>query len=396
LCDDFFAPAIPLKILRIIDTIGSNIPSGPPRMAYNLTAGLARKGIQSTVYTNNSAEPFESDLVKVKIFKPATRLGHYRLNPSMFKDLLREEADIVHIHGYRNFESDAGALSAYLTQKPCVMTCHGTVLGPLNVTWSLQSRLQDLAYDGITMRFSLKHCDALVATTTQEAKEVASLGADKSKIVVVPNAVDLASVPKKRRREDGLMRVLLVSRLTYKNNIEMAIRGFAVASEKKKNLRLTIVGDESPSRFVGQEKGYKEKLHALCRELNLREDQVEFTGWLTGNSLWNAYLNSDVFLWTSRYDNFAHALVEAANFSLPIVSTDVGVASQIIGKNEGGFIVPQEDPKAVARALVQIAEDNDLRTKMGEQNKQKSLEFTVDKMVESYIKIYESLVDTHW
>ena len=77
------------------------------------------------------------------------------------------------------------------------------------------------------MRFSLKHCVALVATTAQEANEVASLGADKSKIVVVPNAVDLASVSRTIRKDDGLVRVLLVSRLTYKNNIEMAIRGFA-------------------------------------------------------------------------------------------------------------------------------------------------------------------------
>ena len=383
-----------MKILRIIDTIGSNIPSGPPRMAYNLTAGLARNGVHSIVYTNNCAEQLESDLVKVKVYKPASKMGHYRLNPFMFKDLLREDADLIHIHGYRNFESDAGAFSAYLTGRPCVMTCHGTVLGPLNKTWSLQSRLQDLVYDGVTMRFSLKHCETLVATTTQEANEVASLGADKKRIIVVPNAVDLASVPKTSRKDDGFVRVLLVSRLTYKNNIEMAIRGFAKAAEKKKNLRLRIVGDESPSRFVGQERGYKERLHGVCKELGLREDQVEFTGWLTGDALWNAYLNSDVFLWTSRYDNFAHALVEAANFSLPIVSTDVGVASQIIGNGEGGLIVPQENPEAVARALIQIAEDHDLRKKMGEQNKQRSLEFTVDRMVESYIKIYEKLIET--
>ena len=384
-----------MKILRVIDTIGSSIPSGPPRMAYNLSAGLARSGIQSTVYTNNCAEQFESDLVKVKVYKPASRIGHYRLNPSMFKDLLREDADLIHIHGYRNFESDAGALSSYLTGKPCVMTCHGTVLGPLNMTWSLQSRLQDLAYDGVTMRFSLKHCVALVATTAQEANEVASLGADKSKIVVVPNAVDLASVSRTIRKDDGLVRVLLVSRLTYKNNIEMAIRGFAKAVEKNKYLRLKIVGDESPSRFVGQERGYKLRLRALSKDLGLREELVEFTGWLTGDALWNAYLSSDVFLWTSRYDNFAHALGEAANFSLPIVSTDVGVASQIIGKNDGGFIVPQEDPEAVARALVDIAEDHDLRRRMGERNKRMSLEFTVEKLVKSYIKIYEKLIKTH-
>jgi glycosyltransferase involved in cell wall biosynthesis len=198
-------------------------------------------------------------------------MGHYRLNPDMLRDLLREDADIVHVHGYRNFESDAGAFSAYPTGKPCAMTCHGTVLGPLNLTWSMQSRLQDLVYDGVTSKFTLRHSDALVATTIKEAEEVASLGVKKSRIVIIPNAVDLASVPVIKRKDDGLVRVLLVSRLTFKNNIEMAIRGFARAIQSNANLRLKIVGDESPSRFVGQERGYKEKLRALCRELNLPE-----------------------------------------------------------------------------------------------------------------------------
>ena len=57
--------------------------------------------------------------------------------------------------------------------------------------------------------------------------------------------------------------------------------------------------------------------------------------------------------------------------------------------------MPQEDPEAVARALGEIAEDHDLRRTMGERNKERSLEFTVDKMVESYIKIYEKLIKTH-
>jgi glycosyltransferase involved in cell wall biosynthesis len=198
-------------------------------------------------------------------------MGHCRLNPDMLRDLLREDADIVQVYGYRNFESDAGAFSAYPTGKPCVMTCHGTVLGPLNLTWSMQSRLQDLVYDGITSKFTLRHSAALVATTIEEAEEVASLGVKKSKIVIAPNAVDLASVPVIKRKDDGLVRVLFVSRLTFKNNIEMAIRGFSKAIQSNANLRLKIVGDESPSRFVGQEGGYKEKLRALCRELNLPE-----------------------------------------------------------------------------------------------------------------------------
>jgi glycosyltransferase involved in cell wall biosynthesis len=362
-------------------------------MAYELTEGLARKGVSSIVYTNNCAEQFNSNLVEVKTFKPRSRMGHYRLNPDMLRDLLREDADIVHVHGYRNFESDAGAFSAYLTGKPCAMTCHGTVLGPLNLTWSMQSRLQDLVYDGVTSKFTLRHSDALVATTIKEAEEVASLGVKKSRIVIIPNAVDLASVPVIKRKDDGLVRVLLVSRLTFKNNIEMAIRGFARAIQSNANLRLKIVGDESPSRFVGQERGYKEKLRALCRELNLPENKVEFTGWLNGQDLWNAYLNSDIFVWTSRYDNFAHALVEAANFGLPIVSTDVGIASVIIGsKGEGGILVPQEDVNAVARALIEISGDPNLRKKMGEQNKVKSAEFTVENMVTRYIRVYENLL----
>jgi glycosyltransferase involved in cell wall biosynthesis len=386
-----------LKILRITNEIGPRLPSGPARMAYNLTAGLARKGIESLVFTNNCEEKFQSDLVTVRVFKTGKSVGSYRLNTSMFSELLRQDCDIVHVHGYRNFESDAGASTAFLKSRPLVMTCHGTVLGPLNQVWSLGSRFLDLAYDGFTARFSIRQANSLVATSQREAEEIASFGMNKAKISIIPNAVDLASVPRTERKNDGFVRVLIVSRLTFKNNIEMAIRGFAGATRKNDKLRLRVVGDESASRFVGgQETGYKARLFSLCKELGLRDDQVEFTGWLTGQPLWDAYLDSDVFVWTSRYDNFAHALVEAANFNLPIVSTDVGVASDIVGRNqEGGFIVPQEDVEALVRALVILAEQPGLRKKMGAQNKSKSLEFGVERMVDSYIRIYRNLLECH-
>lgn len=380
--------------MRVINEIGLELPSGPGRMAYHLTKGLAQMGLKSIVFTSNCSQTFDSDLVDVRIFKPSKRLGQYRLNPSMLSRLVKEEdVDLIHVHGYRNFESDAGAVCAFLTGRPLVVTCHGTVLAPLNEVWSLESRLLDFAYDGFTTRFTLRQADALVATTTREAEEIASFGMKKNKIRVIPNAIDLASVPNKNRNDDGLVRVLLVSRLTYKNNIEMAIQGFAKAVQKNERLRLKLVGDESASRFVGQqEKGYKERLLELCKNLGLDYPKVEFTGWLSGDALWNSYLTSDIFLWTSRYDNFAHALVEAANFSLPIVSTDVGVAREIVGyDSQGGLIVGQDNSDAVSEALVFLAGHPDIRKVMGNQNKKVSLKFSVQKMVESYLEIYENL-----
>jgi glycosyltransferase involved in cell wall biosynthesis len=249
--------------------------------------------------------------------------------------------------------------------------------------------LPNIIYDAITMKFSLKIANKIVATSKSEAKELISFGIPENKIKIIPNGIEFPNVNIKKKDKETI-NLLTVSRLTYKNNLEMAIRAFYEACKRNNKLRYIIVGDVIPSRYGKEEKGYKERLIKLCKDLGL-QDKVIFKGWLSGEELWKVYYNSDLFIWSSRYDNFAHALVEAAYFKLPIISTPVGIAEELIGK-EGGFVVNHGNYKEMSERIIEIVENPKLIKEMGEHNHKQSLNYSYERMVEEYYKLYKEVL----
>jgi len=376
-----------LIVLRLIGEFGSGF-TGPSKQAYLLTKGLENKGISSIILTfkKGSVNLKRSKIIE---YKPFFGAGHYKLSLKMLLDSLRKDYNIIHVHGYRNFQTDAGAISSFLRKVPLIITTHGTVRGYEFLNLDLKSRLPNIIYDAITMKFSLKIAKIIVATSKSEAKELISFGIPENKIKIIPNGIEFPNINIKKK-DKGTINLLTVSRLTYKNNLEMAIKAFYEAYKRNNKLRYIIVGDVIPSRYGKEEKGYKEMLIKLCKDLGL-QDKVIFKGWLSGEELWKVYCNSDLFIWSSRYDNFAHALVEAAYFKLPIISTPVGIVEELIGK-EGGFIVSHENYKEMSERIIEIVENPKLMIEMGEHNHKQSLNYSYERMVGEYYKLYKEVL----
>ena len=373
-------------ILGLIGEFGSEF-TGPSKQAYLLTKGLENKGISSIILTFKKGKVI---LKKTKIieYKPFFSTGHYKLSFKMLFDSLKKDCNVIHVHGYRNFQTDAGVISSFLKRIPLIMTTHGTVRGYEFLNLDLKSRLPNILYDAITMKFSLKIAKKIVATSRSEAKELISFGIPQNKIRIIPNGIEFPNINIKKEDRETI-NLLTVSRLTYKNNLEMAIKAFYEAYKRNNRLRYVIVGNAIPSRYGKEEKGYKEKLMKLCKDLGL-QDKVVFKGWLNEEELWKVYCDSNLFLWSSRYDNFAYALVEAAYFKLPIISTPVGIAEELIGK-EGGFVVNHEDYKEMSERIIEITENPKLMKEMGEHNHKQSLNYSYERMVGEYYKLYQEV-----
>ena len=59
-----------------------------------------------------------------------------------------------------------------------------------------------------------------------------------------------------------------------------------------------------------------------------------------------------MFLFASTYENFGLHLLEAASFGIPLLSTDVGVARELIGNNQGGFIIDELSEHTFAKKIL--------------------------------------------
>ena len=104
-----------------------------------------------------------------------------------------------------------------------------------------------------------------------------------------------------------------VGRLIDGKNIELV---FQAMNKAKGSYKLLVAGD-----------GEMEKTKRLCRQYHL-EDNVEFFGWV--DQPWEKLKNAGWLIVSSDYEGFSLVLVEALASGMPVISTPVGIAPEII------------------------------------------------------------------
>ena len=166
----------------------------------------------------------------------------------------------------------------------------------------------------------------LIITPSQHLKNfIDKIGFDKN-IFVINNGVNIEK-HNKVVLENNIIHLLVVSRLVSQKNIDSIIK--AVKVMENENIILNIVGDGSEIN----------NLKLLVKKYEL-DKKINFIGKIENTKL-NEYLkDADIFIQASNYEGLPHSILEAMNFEIPILSTDVGGCSVLLNKGERGYIIP--------------------------------------------------------
>lgn len=171
------------------------------------------------------------------------------------------------------------------------------------------------------------------------------VGLDPRRLRVIYNAVDFAGVEPRVDRLAaraelgyGADEVVLgcLGRLTEQKGHDVLLE--ALARLNAPRVRLFIAG-QGPLQA---------ELAARAERLGLGE-RVRFLG--VRRDRGTLYAAMDVFALPSRWEGLSLALVEAAGLGLPIVATDVGGNAEVVQSGDGAWLVPPDDPSALAAAL---------------------------------------------
>ena len=109
-------------------------------------------------------------------------------------------------------------------------------------------------------------------------------------------------------------------------------------------------------------------LEELARSLGIGE-RVIFTGYR--RELLPVYASFDIFLLTSRREGLPNSLLEAMAMGLPVVTSDVAGAKELVVDGQTGFVLPQGDVAGIAQALTTLAADDRKRTQMGQAGRER-------------------------
>jgi len=213
-------------------------------------------------------------------------------------------------------------------------------------------------------------------------------GIPQSRISVIYNGIDLARFEasatggREVRRALGLAdtdRIALhVARLDTIKDHDTALRAMERLSSEIPELKLLIVG-EGPEADRIDARIEELGLASTARRLGLRADVPDLLA------------ASDLLLLTSVSEGIPLALIEAMAARVPIVSTDVGGVSEVVGTS--ALLVPPGDDEELAAAVARLCREPDLGPRLSQAGKERALRhFSLDAMAHRYRELYNDMI----
>jgi len=286
-----------------------------------------------------------------------------------YRRLLRERlerASLVHVHA----SPDLLFLSVWgqKRRRPRVLTVHG-----------FHGRGGPISYR-LAAICANRYAEALISVSDSEKRLLLAGGANPAKLHRIYNGV--ADVASARVTDGPGFRIAFAGRLSPVKGVDVLLTAFSLLHRSLSGtvpLVLDIMG-------TGPQ---EEELHWLVQRLGIAQ-HVRFLGYVPDAA--ERLAEYDVFCLPSREDMCPLVCVEAMSQGKPVVATDVGGLPELVIPEQTGFIVPSEDAEALSAALRRLAENPELRVRMGNAARRRFEEsFTEEAMARQTYRVYEKV-----
>ena len=217
----------------------------------------------------------------------------------------------------------------------------------------------------------LKKLDKLVVLTEKDCEAWTEL----NNVVVIPDP--LSFVPKSVSPLTE-KRVVAIARYSHEKGIDLLLKAWAIAEKKTDDWRLDVFGD-----------GDRTTYEKLINELSIDRNRCQLHG--RTNNVEQEYVNSSLFVLSSRFEGFGMVLTEAMACGLPVVSFDCPWGPRsIITNHEDGLLVENGNIEALAEGLLCVITDDSLRHSMSNAGFKNVQRFGIGQIAEQWKVLFES------
>lgn len=282
-----------------------------------------------------------------------------RMAPAMLAARRLPALDVQLVHSLEMFPAGwVGDLLARAAGVPHVLTAHGTYA----VIWKRWPML-DYFY-----RRVLRNAAAVYPISGgTESRLLASYGdvLASTRVKPVPIGTDAAAKVKRmvavRRVWPDSPVVLSVGGVKPRKGYHTSLRAFALLQSRFPDAQYRIVGRDPEGK-------YRQQLQEIIRREEIAN--VEFLGGVDDAHLDAEYHAASIFLLLSEeegahFEGFGLVYLEAGAYGLPVVATRSGGIPDAVTEGGSGFLSAPGDAEAAAQAMIRLASDRALSSRMG-------------------------------
>jgi glycosyltransferase involved in cell wall biosynthesis len=315
-----------------------------------LWSSSARRGIEAVV------EDFMPDVVHL-------HNTYHHLSPSILGPLARRRiATVMTLHDYKlacptyrfldKGELCQACLGGHFTQA-VRRRCKDGSLG------SSAAMAAELAIHTATRAY--RHVQLFVCPSRFITGRMAAAGVFPERLRWIPHFVEAAPEPVGHDAgpRDGFATVVFAGRLSPEKGVDTLIDAVGRLGG---DVRLEVAG-EGPDRS---------RLEALASRV--APDRVRFAGRLDQKEMDTLVAGASTLVLPSRwYENQPMVVLEAFARAVPVVASDLGGTPELIRNGTDGFLVPPDDPAALAASLEALLSDPGRARNMGRAARERAL-----------------------
>ena len=219
----------------------------------------------------------------------------------------------------------------------------------------------------------LKRLDRFVVLTEEDKVSWTEL----SNVEVIPDplAFDIDQVSPLTNK-----RVIAVGRYVYQKGFDLLLHAWKLIEQQHPDWELAIYG-------MGDRTPYEQ----IIEELQIDRTRCHLNG--STSDIKAEYLNSSLFVFSSRFEGFGMVLIEAMACGLPVISYDCPCGPKdIVRHNEDGLLVPSGSIGSLAKAMGKMMCDVNLRQQMAKAAVKNVQRYKLDSVCQHWHSLFESIV----
>ena len=220
----------------------------------------------------------------------------------------------------------------------------------------------------------------VVITPSDHLKEFINRTNPKTEVLKINNGIEITEF-KRSKTPLHEFNILINSRLVVQKNIHLVIE--AMGSIKNLDINLKIIG----------EGGEFARLENIITDLKI-QNRVKMIGKVENNLISEFLKTSNLFIQASDYEGLPHSILEAINYEVPILSTEVGGCKDLLDNGDRGFIISSpQNKQQIAEKIDYIYENYDIAlTKAVAAKKYIQNKYNFSTQAKIYTEVFEKIM----
>lgn len=297
---------------------------------------------------------------------------------AVLRNIRKFRVNLVHCHGTK--ESVVVGLMAKILRRKVVYTVEGDPILEIMFSPRRYTLFERIALT-ICWRLGLKLADAVVGCSKWMAEHLKKYGV---KAFFIHNAIDY-----ERFSSTGLIQgsvenetVVSIARFEHVKGLDTLIRAAARLIEKYPNMLFILVGGGS----------LKDELQGLVKALGL-EGKVILLDYTP--EVDQILARASLVVIPSLYEPFGMAAAEALAAGKTVVASRTGGLREIVIDGLNGLLFTPGDYEDLARKMLKILEDGELRRRLVEAARNSAIRFSPEKISKQYLKLYQTILSVN-